>query len=173
MIYIVQRSSAFNTIAQWFNDVFIIFQSSHGITTQCTAIVFPNHHILRNIHQPTSQVTGIGCFQSRIGQTFSGTVCRDKVIQYIQSSFKVRENRIFNYLTAGTSALTGLSHQSTNTHELFNLCFTTTGSGIQHHKYRVESLLINRHFANQTFRNLHIHTTPDVNHLIVSFVIGD
>jgi hypothetical protein len=52
-------------------------------------IFFHDHDILRYIYQTTSQVTRIGCFQGRIGQTFTGTVSRDKVLQYGKPSTKL------------------------------------------------------------------------------------
>src|SRR5687768_14369056 len=99
----MQRYTTGNSVCQWFNDVLIIFQCSSSNTTQCTTIFFSNNYILGYIHQTTSQVTGISCFKSGIRQTFTGTVGRDKVIQYIQSTFKVGKNWILNDLgTTGT-----------------------------------------------------------------------
>jgi hypothetical protein len=57
-----------------------------------------NYHILRYVNQPTGEVTGIRCFKGRIGQTFTGTVGRDKVFQYTQSVFKVGQDRVLNDL---------------------------------------------------------------------------
>jgi hypothetical protein len=36
------------------------------------AIVFADDHILRYVDETAGQVTGIGCFKSRIGETFTG-----------------------------------------------------------------------------------------------------
>ena len=44
------------------------------------------------------QVTGIGCFQRRIGQTLTGTVRRDEVFEHRKTLLEVRENRVFDDL---------------------------------------------------------------------------
>ena len=48
---------------------------------QCAAVVFSNNGILGNVHQTTSQITGVGCLEGGIRKTFTGTVCRDKILQ--------------------------------------------------------------------------------------------
>jgi len=44
------------------------------------------------IRLPAGQVTGIRRFQCGIGQTFPGTVSRDKVFDYVQSFLKIKES---------------------------------------------------------------------------------
>ena len=44
-------------------------------------VLFANDDILRHIHETTSQVAGVCCTQSRVGQTLSRTVGRDEVLR--------------------------------------------------------------------------------------------
>src|SRR5690606_9519284 len=100
IVHIVQRSTTFNPVRQRFNDVFIIFQRVCSNTTQCSAIFFSYHHILCNVNETTCEVTGIGSLKGRIRKTFTRTVGRDEVIQYVQSTLEVGKDRVFNDLRA-------------------------------------------------------------------------
>ncbi|MPM05096.1 hypothetical protein SDC9_51380 [bioreactor metagenome] len=100
MIDIVYRNTTQYSFIQGRNHFLVIFHFCRYQTTQGSAVIFGDNHILRHVNQTTGKVTGISRFQSRIRQTFTGTVGRDKVLQYRQTFFKVRQNRVFNNLTA-------------------------------------------------------------------------
>ena len=61
--------------------------------------------------------------------TFSGTVCGDKVFQYVKSLSEVRLDRKLY------SVSRCIRHKSTHTRKLFNLLIRTSRSRIRHHKY--------------------------------------
>jgi hypothetical protein len=65
-------------------------------------VIFHDYYVLGNVYQTTRQVTGVGRFQGRIGQTLTGTVGRDEVLQYGKTIYKVGEDRVFNYRRAGS-----------------------------------------------------------------------
>ena len=98
---------------------------------------------------------------------------RDKVLQYIQSIFKIRKDRVFNNFRSWWTWFSWFSHQSPQTCKLFDLLFTTTGTWIKHHVNRVETLFINRQFTDKRFSYLRIYTTPDINDLVVTLIICD
>ena len=104
---------------------------------------------MRDVNQTTSQVTGIGSLQSGIGQTFTSTVSRDKVLQHGQTFLKVRKDRVLDNLTTFCTTLLRFRHQTTHTGQLTNLLLRTTGSGIQHHVYGIESLIVARNSFHQ------------------------
>ena len=93
------------------------------------------------VYKTTRQVTGIGCLQSRIGQTLTGTVGRNEVLQHAHAFLEVGKNRVFDNLGAFGSGFLGLGHQTTHTGKLTDLSGRTTGSGIQHHIYGIETLI--------------------------------
>ena len=125
------------------------------------------------VHQTTSQITGIGSLQSGIRQTFTSTVGRDKVLQHRKSFFKVRQDRVLNDLTTFCTCFLRFCHQTTHTWQLTNLLFRTTGTWVKHHIYRVESLIIRRNCLHQDIRQLRVYMCPNIDHLIVTFVIGN
>ncbi len=103
-----------------------------------TAIFIADNHILRNIHQTTSQITGVRRPQCGVGKALSCTTGRNEVFQYVQSLAVIRPNRHFN---RGTGRV---GNQSAHTGKLANLVDTTTRAGVRHHEdgvVLVQSLL--------------------------------
>ena len=131
-----------DTFIQSGNGFIIVLQCRTNQSAERAAVFFINNHIMRYVNQTTGQVSGIGRLQSGIGKTLTGTVGRDKVLQHGQTFLKVRKNRVFDNLTAFGTCFLGLRHQTTHTGELTNLFLRTTGTGIQHHVYRVETLVV-------------------------------
>ena len=80
-----------------------------------TAILFADDDVLRNIDQTASQITGIRCTKSSIGQTFSGAAGRDKVFENVQTFTVVGADRHLD----GTAG--GVGDQSAHTGQLTNL----------------------------------------------------
>jgi len=136
------RHTAQDTFIQSSNNFIVILQCRTYQATQCATVFFIDNHIVRYVHQTTSQVTGVGSLQSGIRQTLTGTVSRNKVLKHGQTFLKVRKNRVFNNLCALGTGLLRLGHQTTHTRQLTNLFLRTTGTGIKHHKYRVETLVV-------------------------------
>ncbi|MNJ05230.1 hypothetical protein D3C73_1664140 [compost metagenome] len=60
---------------QWLNDFTTFYQRLGDQPFSCTAIYLGHHQVLRHIHQTACQVPGVRCFQRRISQTFTRTVC--------------------------------------------------------------------------------------------------
>ena len=122
--------------------------------------------------QTTSQVTRIRSFQRRISQTFTSTVCRYEVFQYVQTFFEVRNNWVFNGITTRTTCvLLRLSHQTTHTTQLTNLLLRTTGSRIQHHINWVETLVFVLQIIDQYTSQLVVYTCPQINYLVVTLIV--
>ena len=140
IVYIVNRCTSQDTFIQSLYDILVTFDSRSGQTTQCTAILFGDDYILSYIDQTTGQITGIGRLQCGIGQTFTGTVGRDEVLQHGQTLLEVRKDRVFDDLSSFGAGFLRFGHQTTHTGQLTDLLFRTTGSGIQHHVNRVEAL---------------------------------
>ena len=136
-----------------------------------------DHQILRHIHQTTSQVTGVRCFQCRIRQTFTSTVSRDEVLEYVQTFTEVTGNRRFD------NGAIRLRHQTTHTGQLTNLGGGTPRPGIGHHEDGVERALlfvlavaVLDHFNPEVFHHrlgdLVIGPRPDIHDLVVTLAAG-
>ena len=97
------------------------------------AIVFGDDDVLRHVAKAAGEVAGIGRFQSRIGQTFTGAVRRDEVLQHVQTFAEVCGDRLFDDF-AGR-----LGHQTAHTGKLTNLLFRTAGARVGHDVNRVEN----------------------------------
>ena len=162
-----------DTFIQSGNNFIVIFQSSTNQTAQCSTVFFINNHIMRYVYKTTSQVSGIGSLQSCIRQTFTSTVGRDKVLQYRQTFLKVWKNRVFNNLSTFSTGLLRLSHQTTHTWQLTNLFLRTTSTGIKHHKYWVETLVIIFNSLIKDVRQIAVDMSPCINNLVVTFIISD
>ena len=64
-------------------------------------------------------------------------------------------------------------HQATHSAKLTNLFFRTTSSGIQHHVNRIKSLVIVGELVHQCHGQLGVGMCPDIDDLVITFVIGD
>ena len=127
---------------------------------------------MTHVNQTTGKITGVGCLQSGIGQTLTGTMGRDEVLQHRHSLLKVRKDGILNGKRFGTSLLR-LGHQTTHTTQLANLTRTTTGSTVKHHIHSVEALVGLLHRLHQHSRELVVDMCPGINNLVVTLLIGD
>ncbi|CAM7750305.1 hypothetical protein CICRMM096B_24365 [Citrobacter cronae] len=105
-----------NAIAQRLFNVTTLDNRGHGDAFQRAAIVLSNNQVLRNVNQTTRQITGVRCFQCGIRQTFTRTVSRDEVLEYVQTFTEVRGDWRFD------DGAIWLRHQTTHTSQLTNLC---------------------------------------------------
>jgi hypothetical protein len=96
----------------------------------------PRHHqILCDVHQAARQVTGVGRLQRRIGQTLTGAVRRDEVLQNVQAFAEVRGDRRLD------DRAVRLGHQAAHAGQLANLRRRTARAGVGHHVDGVEGFL--------------------------------
>ena len=162
------------TLTQRLFHVAAFDQRSHDYAFQSAAIVFGDHQVLRYVYQTTSQVTGVRCLQCGIRQTFTRTVSRDEVLQYVQTFTEVRGDWGFD------DGAIWLRHQTTHTRQLTHLCSRTTRTGVGHHKYAVEGRLLlffavtvshgfSRQVFHHGFRYFIVGHSPDIDHLVVTF----
>ena len=128
---------------------------------------------MRNVNKTTSQVTSIGSLHSGIRKTLTGTMRSDKVLQHRHTLLKVRKDRVLNDLRTFCTSLLRLSHQTTHTRQLLNLILRTTGSGIKHHVYSVESLVSFSHLLHQDVTQVGIYVSPCIDNLVVTLLVGD
>ena len=169
----MQAVTAFDAIPEVLNHFITFFEGCCIDTTQGQTVIFPNNDVLCDVDQTTGQVTRVGCFQGRIGQTFTGAVCGDKELLYGQPFQEVGQDRVFDDRAAGVTRLTRFSHQTTKTAQLFDLLFGTTRTGVEHHKHRVEALFVRADLFHQLVGDAVIRKRPLVDDLVVTFVVGD
>ena len=166
-----------NAIAQRLFNITTLDNRGHGDAFQSAAIVFSNNQVLRNVDQTTSQITGVRCFQCGIRQTFTRTVSRDEVLEYVQTFTEVRGDWRFD------DGAIRLRHQTTHTRQLTNLCRRTTRTGVGHHVDAVEGNLllfyavtVNNGFGLQVIHHRFGYTivrrSPDIDNFVIAFARG-
>ena len=151
----------------------MFLQSANLNTAEGTTVVRIDDDILRDIHQTTGEVTRIGCLKRRIGQPLTGTVGRDEVLQDRKSLFEVGEDRVFDNFAPSCGGLLRLGHKTSHTGKLANLLLRTTGSGVEHHIYRVEPLSVFTDTLHCQVCKASVGRSPYVDHLVITLVIGD
>ena len=160
---IVNRETALQPLCQPF-DLFITFLDIiDPYTGMSSAVIFTNNNILRNIDQTPRQITGVCRSQRRIRLTFTSTSGRNKVFQHIQSLTEVSTNRNVDRTTRC------IRHQSTHTAKLTDLVNTSAGTGSCHHLNRILFTQTILQFSGHFFGGV----IPNLNHLIISFRIGN
>ena len=126
------RHTANDTVAQRFDDLARFDDWLNVDAFRSAAIGFADDDVLRHVAEAAGEVAGIGCLERGIGQTLTGAVRGDEVLQHVQAFAEVgRDGRFDDF--AG-----GLGHQTAHTGELADLLFRTAGAGIGHDVNRVE-----------------------------------
>ena len=175
---VIQGRAAENAISQRLNDLAAFHERSHFDSIHGTAIVFGNDGVLRHIYEPTSQVTGVRRLERRVGETLTRSVRRDEVLQNGEAFPEIGSDRCLNDF-AGR-----FRHQSAHARKLTNLLRATAGAGIRHHENRIEARhrdlptrIIGHFFRTQVAQHLIgdaiRHLSPDVDHFVVTFPVGD
>ena len=174
VVDILACRAAFDSVPNAFHDFVVLAQWGHRQAPQGVAIVFCDDDILRDIHQSTGQITRIGCLQGRVRQSFSGTVCRNEVLQNGESLLEVREDGVLNdVLPSRRGRLLRLGHQATHARQLTNLLLRSTCTRVHHHVNRVETLLVSLQTVHQDVGQARVCVRPDVNDLVVTLVVRD
>ena len=176
--HIFGRAAAQNPLAQAFQHLAALHNGAHVLAVVGAAIVFLDNQILRHIDQTTGQVARVGGFQRRIGQTFTRTVGRNEVLQYVQTLAEVGGNRRLD------NGAVRLGHQPPHTGELANLRRRAARARVGHHVDGVERFLIfflavavHDFFFGQLchhdFGNIVRSLAPDIHHLVVALARSD
>ena len=170
---IMHRYAAQDTFVERGDDVFVVLQFRADEAAQRTAVFLVDDHVVRDVYKSTRQVSGVGCLEGSVGQTFSGTVGGDKVLQHGESLFEVRKDRVLDDLTAVATALLRLGHQTTHARKLTDLLFRSTSTGIHHHVDGVEAVVVRTELIDERLGELTVDVRPGVDNLVVTLVVGD
>ena len=171
--HIVNGNTSEDTLRETANDLIAILQGGADKAAQRTAVLLVDNHVVRDVNETTSQVTGVSRLHGGVGQTLTGTVSRDEVLQHGHTLLEVRQNGVLNNLVSLGTGLLRLSHQTTDTGELLNLVLTTTGTGVEHHEHGVEALVGLGHLLQQNVTDVIVDMGPGIDNLVVTLVIGD
>ena len=172
--HVVERRAAQNTVVEGLHHVVVALDGRSRQTAQRAAILLVDDDVLRHVDQTARQITGVGRFQRRIGQTLTGTVRRDEVFEHRKSLLEVREDRVLDdLLTALDTRFLRLGHQTAHTAQLTDLLLRTSGAGVEHHVDRVETVVVLHQRVDHHLREFGVDVRPDVDDLVVTLVVGD
>src|SRR5207248_7791873 len=123
---IFERHAAHNTVAQRLDDFARFDDRLHVDAFVGAAIVLAHDHVLRHVHQTAGQVTRVGGLERGVGQTLTGAVRRDEVLQHVEAFTEVGRDGGFDNFARR------LGHQTAHTGELADLLFGSARAGIGH-----------------------------------------
>ena len=89
------------------------------------AVLLADDDVLRDVHQTTGQVTRVGGTQGGVGQTLTGTVRGDEVLQHGQALTEGRLDRTRDGLVLR------VGHQTTHTGDLTHLHHVSSGTRVR------------------------------------------
>src|SRR3954467_13767946 len=116
-----------DALGKWLDDILAFLQRSDLEAEDGSAIFLGDRHILRDVDEAAGEVAGVRRLQSGVGQTLTGTVCRDEILEHGQTFAEVRLDRAFDDLADTTGELLlRLCHQSAHTGELTDLIARST-----------------------------------------------
>ncbi len=113
--YIMNGYASENTLAERCDYFLVVLDFCADKTTERSAILFVDDHVMRHVYETAGEITGIGCLKSRIRKTLARTVGRDKVLKHRQTLLEVRQNRVLDNLTTLGTGFLRLSHKATHT----------------------------------------------------------
>ena len=174
---VLGRGTAQHAVAQRFDDFTAFDDGAHQCAIARAAIVLVDHQILRHVHQTTRQVAGVGRLQRRVGQTLSGAVGGDEVLQNVQAFTEVRRNGRLD------DGAVRLGHQATHAGQLADLRGRAAGAGVGHHVDGVERFLLDfvavavddlflGQLGHHDLGDFVAGLAPDVHHLVVALASG-
>ena len=162
-----------DALSQTADNLVAILQGGADQSTERATVLFVDNHIVRDVNETTGQVTGVGRLHGGVGQTLTGTVGRDEVLQHGHTLLEVRQDGVLNNLVSLGTGFLRLGHQTTDTGELLNLVLTTTGTGVKHHKHGVEALVGLGHLLQQDVTDVVVDVSPGIDHLVIALVVRD
>lgn len=169
---VVDRAATEDTLVERCDDVLSLLDLTTDDTAERTAVLLGDDHIGGDIDETTGQVTGVGGLECRIGESLTGTVGGDEVVEYREPFLEVGQDRILHRL-GSLAAADRLGHQTTDTGELLDLIGRSTGTGVHHHVDGIEAVLVLLELLHEHLGDLVIDVGPDVDDLIVTLVVGD
>ena len=118
---IVHGGAAEDSLTQGLHYLVLVLDGGGDKAAEGAAVFLGDNHIVGDIYQTTGQITCIRGLQSGIGQTLTGTVRGDEVLQHRHAFLQVGDDGVLDNLCAGSTALLGLGHQATHAAELLDL----------------------------------------------------
>src|SRR3972149_5386875 len=119
---IMNRNTAKNSLSERFFNVLTLLQGTGGNAHNRPAVIFRDDRVLCHVNEAACQVTGVCRLQSRICQTFSGSMCRDEVFENREPFAEVCRNGVLDELACRTrERLLRLRHETTHSGQLTHL----------------------------------------------------
>ena len=171
---VVERRAAEDALRERDLDLVALDDRLHLDAVDRVAVLHRDDDVLRNVHELTREVAGVGRLQSGIGQTLAGAVGRNEVLENRKPFAEGSRDRAFDDV-AGR-----VGHEAAHTGELTDLELRATSLGIDHHEHRVQLgrfRVLRRHVAVDRLVQILAHLLrgggPDIDHLVVAFAVGD
>ena len=118
---VVYGSTAKDALTKGFNNLILVLDGGCDEAAEGAAVFLGDDDIVGNVHKTAGEVTCISGLEGGIGQTLTGTVGGDEVLQHGHTLFQVGHDRVLNDLCTSSAALLGLGHKATHTAELLDL----------------------------------------------------
>ena len=71
-----------DTLGERLDDVLAFLQRADLEALDRAAILLGDRHVLRDVHETTREVAGVGRLERRVGQTLTSAVRRDEVLEH-------------------------------------------------------------------------------------------
>ena len=174
IINVVNTHTTQDTIVQRLVHGVAVLDLGSGQTTERTAVVLGDDHVVADVHQTAGQVTCVGGLQGGIGQTLTCTVRTDEVLEHRHTLLEVGKNRVLDErVTVGGTGFLRLGHKTTDTRQLLDLSLRTTGTRFHHHVHSVEALVGLGHLFHEDVGQVFVDLTPYADDAVVAVVVGD
>ena len=132
---VVENDAAEDAVAERLDDFAGLFELGHADAVERAAVVLADDGVLRDVDETAREVTGVGRLERGVGETLTGAVGRDEVLEHRETFAEVRGD-------GGLDDLAGrLGHEASHGGELPDLLGRTSGSRVGHDVNRVEARL--------------------------------
>ena len=166
---LLERHAADNAVTQRFDDLAGFHDTGDVNAIHGAAVVLTDDYVLGHVDQAARQVARVRRLESGIGQSLTGAVRRNEILQHGQPFAEVRrDGRLDDFARR-------LSHQTAHSRQLANLLFRSASAGVGHDVNRIEFafLVATLHFAEHLVGHFLRDRRPDFDDFVVALAVGD
>ena len=170
---VVDGDATEDALGEGADDLVAVFEGGADESAEGAAVFFVDDDVVGDVDKTAGEVSGVGGLQGGVGQTLTGTVGGDEVLEHGHAFLKVGEDGVLDGGAGVGTGLLGFGHETTHAGELCDLVGTTTGSGVEHHEDGVETLVGFGHLLHEGGLDVAVDFGPGVDDLVVALVVGD
>ena len=174
IVDVIQHDPAQYPVSQRLHDVLAFFQGADFDAADRTAVRLVDDHVLRHVHQPPGEVSGVGGLEGRVRESLAPAVTGGEILEYRQSFLEIGQDGRFDvFAHLAYDFPLGLGHEAAHAAELAHLVQLAPRARSHHHVEGIEAVVRFGQRGLDDFVQLGPGMLPHVDHLVVPLALGN